>query len=70
MIPILHYNQLIKNYAIYFIKVPLLMIYLALKTHDSGMSHQTHSPYEETLGGSFFSVSFFSYIIIYYLCRD
>lgn len=29
------------------------MIYLALKTHDSGMSHQTHSPYEETLGGSF-----------------
>ncbi len=45
------------------------MIYLALKTHDSGMSHQTHSPYEETLGGSFFSVSFFSYIIIYYLCR-
>jgi len=52
------------------IKVLLLTIYLTLKTHDSGISHQTLSPYEETPGGSFFSVSFFSYIIIYYLCRD
>ena len=32
------------------------MIYLTLKTHDSGISHQTHYPYEETPGGSFLCI--------------
>jgi len=52
------------------IKVLLSMTYLTLKTHDSAISHQAFSPCKEASRGSFFSVSFFSYIIIYYLCRD